>query len=78
MRVKVLFFGVLKDITGQAEQITEIESGTTLGALFESYFHRYETLKDRTLVDSICEEQGVRIGGHGACQTAMRWRFCRL
>jgi molybdopterin converting factor subunit 1 len=47
MRVKVLFFGVLKELTGHSEQMVEIESGTTLGALFTSYFERYETLKDK-------------------------------
>ena len=47
MRVKVLFFGVLKEMTGHAEQVVEIQSGTTLGGLFESYFHRFETLKDK-------------------------------
>jgi molybdopterin synthase catalytic subunit len=47
MRVKVLFFGVLKEMTGHAEQVVELAPGTTLGYLFESYFQRFETLRDR-------------------------------
>src|SRR5665213_3709079 len=47
MWVKVLFFGVLKDMTGHSEQMVEVERGATLGSLFESYFHRFETLRDR-------------------------------
>lgn len=47
MRVNVLFFGVLKEITGDSAQVVELAPGTTLGKLFESYFERYETLRDR-------------------------------
>jgi len=47
MRVKVLFFGILKDITGHSEQIVELLPGATLGSLFEVYFHRFETLRER-------------------------------
>jgi len=47
MRVKVLFFGVLKDLTGHSEQVLELASGTTMGSLFESCFHRFETLRDK-------------------------------
>jgi molybdopterin synthase catalytic subunit len=47
MRVKVLFFGVLKDLTGHSEQLLELTPGTTIGALFESCFHRFETLRDK-------------------------------
>jgi molybdopterin synthase catalytic subunit len=47
MRVKVLFFGVLKDLTGHAEQVLELAPGTTIGSLFESCFHRFETLRDK-------------------------------
>ena len=47
MRVKVLFFGVLKEITGHSELAMDVESGATLGSVFESCFHRYETLRDK-------------------------------
>lgn len=44
MRVKVLFFGVLKDMVGKAEEWVELASGTTLETLFSRYSQRYETL----------------------------------
>jgi molybdopterin synthase catalytic subunit len=47
MRVHVLFFGVLKDIMGRAEDTVELAAGTTVAELFESYFQRYETLRDK-------------------------------
>jgi molybdopterin synthase catalytic subunit len=47
MRVHVLFFGVLKEIMGRAEETVELAAGTTVAELFESYFHRYETLRDK-------------------------------
>jgi molybdopterin synthase catalytic subunit len=47
MRVRVLFFGVLKDIVGTSEETLEIEPGATLAALFETYFQSFETLRDK-------------------------------
>ncbi len=47
MRVKVLFFGILKELTGHAEQTLEVPSGTTLGSLFDHCFHTVETLRDK-------------------------------
>jgi molybdopterin synthase catalytic subunit len=47
MRVNVLFFGILKDITGRAEDTVELPAGTTVADLFESYFQRFETLRDK-------------------------------
>jgi molybdopterin synthase catalytic subunit len=47
MWVRVLFFGVLKDIVGGSEETVEVGSGTTLGSLFDLYCGRYETLKDK-------------------------------
>ena len=47
MRVRVLFFGVLKDIVGRAEDIAEIPANSTIGSLFERYCAAYETLSDR-------------------------------
>jgi molybdopterin synthase catalytic subunit len=47
MRVKVLFFGILKELTGHSEQVVEVASGSTLGSLFEAYFQRFETLRDK-------------------------------
>lgn len=45
MVVKVLFFGVLKDLTGLSEEMVEIAPATTLGGLLDRYAERFETLK---------------------------------
>lgn len=47
MRVTVRFFGVLKDLTGRAEDTLDVPPGTTLGAVFHSYAERFETLEVR-------------------------------
>ena len=47
MLVKVLFFGVLKDLVGKAEERLDVPPGTTLGSLFASYSQRYETLQGK-------------------------------
>lgn len=47
MRVRVLFFGVLKDIVGRSEELLEIESNSTLASLFQAYSERFETLRDK-------------------------------
>jgi molybdopterin synthase catalytic subunit len=47
MVVRVLFFGVLKDMMGRAEEVREIPENTTLGALFDDYSGRFETLRDK-------------------------------
>ncbi len=44
MRVRVLFFGQLKDITGNAEEEVQVSEGTTLGDLFEECARRYPKL----------------------------------
>lgn len=47
MQVRVLFFGVLKDIVGRAEESLEVAPDSTLASVFERYSERYETLRDR-------------------------------
>src|ERR1700685_4411108 len=47
MRVRVLFFGALKDIVGAAEDSPEVPAEATLGSLFETYCKRFETLRQR-------------------------------
>lgn len=47
MLVRVLFFGVLKDLVGCAEESREIPENTTVGALFDDYSGRFETLRDK-------------------------------
>ncbi len=45
--MKVLFFGVLKDLVGKAEESVDVAPGTTLGSLFSRYSERYETLNTK-------------------------------
>jgi molybdopterin synthase catalytic subunit len=47
MRVRVLFFGVLKEIVGRSEELVELAPETTLGSLFERYSNSYETLREK-------------------------------
>jgi molybdopterin synthase catalytic subunit len=47
MRVKVLFFGVLKDIVGTAEDTVEVAPDATLASVFASYAERFETLRNK-------------------------------
>lgn len=47
MRVRVLFFGILKDIVGRSEELIEVPPNSTVGAVFESYSRRFETLQHR-------------------------------
>lgn len=47
MRVRVLFFGILKDIVGRSEELIEVPPNSTAGAVFESYSRRFETLQHR-------------------------------
>lgn len=45
MIVKVLFFGVLKDLIGLAEDTAEVPAGTSISDLFATYSRRFETLE---------------------------------
>lgn len=47
MRVRVLFFGVLKDIVGQPEEAIEVRPGTTIAGIFQNYAERFATLQDK-------------------------------
>lgn len=43
-RVKVLFFGRIRELTGLSEESGEINQGATLGDLLERYIQRYPQL----------------------------------
>jgi MoaE-MoaD fusion protein len=45
MRVRVLWFGVLKDIVGRSEELLEVLDGATLEDVFAGYAKRFETLR---------------------------------
>lgn len=47
MRVRVLFFGVLKDIVEQPEELIEVPPGTTIAGIFQNYAERFATLRDK-------------------------------
>jgi molybdopterin converting factor subunit 1 len=44
LRVKVLFFGPLRELTGIAEDVVEISGGATLAELFDRYAGRFPNL----------------------------------
>jgi len=46
MFVKVLFFGMLKDLVGRSEERIELEAGASLGAVFERYAARFPRLQE--------------------------------
>lgn len=44
MRIKVLFFGLLKDLAGRAEEAAEFPPGTTIEQIWNGYAARYPAL----------------------------------
>ena len=46
MRVKVLFFGMLKDLVGRSEERLEVPAGARLGAVFDLYAARFPRLQE--------------------------------
>jgi len=45
VRVRVLFFGMLRDIVGCAEDKIEVDDGAQLGAVFDQYARQFPRLK---------------------------------
>jgi molybdopterin converting factor subunit 1 len=43
--VRVLFFGILKDLTGLTEDAADVPAGATVSDLFATYARRFETLE---------------------------------
>jgi MoaE-MoaD fusion protein len=46
MRVKVLFFGMLKDIVGRSEEQLTVSGPTRLGGIFDHYADQFPRLRD--------------------------------
>ena len=46
VRVKVLFFGVLKDVAGRAEEQFDLENAATLGRVFDHYCGRFPSMRE--------------------------------
>jgi MoaE-MoaD fusion protein len=47
MQVRVLFFGILKDLVGKSEEFVEVTPNLTLAELFQTYSERFQTLRDK-------------------------------
>lgn len=45
MRIRVLFFGILKDVVGRAEETLDIEAASDVAGLFKLYSERYPELE---------------------------------
>ena len=45
VRVKVLFFGMLRDIAGLAEECIEVDEGERLGSIFDRYAQRFPRME---------------------------------
>jgi molybdopterin synthase catalytic subunit len=46
MRVRVLFFGMLKDMVGRSGEDSEIPEGASVGTVFDDYANRYPRLRE--------------------------------
>lgn len=46
MRIRVLFFGMLKDITGRAGEEIDVPPSSSLGSVFETYADRFPRLRE--------------------------------
>ena len=45
MKVRVLFFGALKDVVGRSEDCVQVDSGWDVARLFERYSHLFPALE---------------------------------
>ncbi len=61
MRVRVLFFGVLREITGASEDTAELEPGASVDRLFEQYAARFP--KIAAMRDSIVMARNREFSG---------------
>lgn len=58
MRVRVLFFGALKDIVGHAEDTLEVSAGATLEDIFDRYAQQNATLAaSRSSIVFACNQE---------------------
>jgi MoaE-MoaD fusion protein len=46
VRVKVLFFGVLKDLVGRSEDQLDLDNAATLGSVFDHYSSRFPRMRE--------------------------------
>jgi MoaE-MoaD fusion protein len=65
MRVRVLFFGMLKDLVGQPSEDADFPQGSDLRTVFERYAGRYPRLRE--LASSIVVAQNQEFAELSAC-----------
>src|SRR5262245_48291685 len=65
MRVRVLFFGMLKDVVGRSGDDSDIPEGSSLASLFESYAERYPRLRE--IARSIVIARNQEFADPGTC-----------
>ena len=65
MRIKVLFFGMLKDIVGEPEQSVILEEGGSIGRLLEIYAARFPQLARHS--SSLLFSRNREFVGRGEC-----------
>ena len=65
MRVRVLFFGRVKEIVGRAEETADVEDGADLGGLFHSYARRFPQLAAMERSTVLARNQ--KIAGRSEC-----------
>jgi molybdopterin converting factor subunit 1 len=46
LRIRVLFFGLLKDICGRADELLELPEGATTGSVFDHYANAFPRLRE--------------------------------
>ncbi|HUE22232.1 MAG TPA: molybdenum cofactor biosynthesis protein MoaE [Bryobacteraceae bacterium] len=61
--MKVLFFGVLRDVVGRAEDQLDLDTGVTLGGVFEHYSSRFPRMRE--MAGSILLARNQEFAGPG-------------
>src|ERR1035437_9123407 len=65
MQIRVLFFGILKEIVGQAEECVILEEGSNIDRLFEIYAARFPKLARHS--SSILFSRNREFAGRSEC-----------
>ena len=64
--MKVLFFGVLKDVVGRSEDQLDLENGATLGSVFDHYSSRFPRMREMAGSILLARNQEFAGLGHAA------------
>jgi len=71
VRLKVLFFGMLKDITGLSAEEADFEAGADLSTVFARYAERFPRLRDYEQRATASSPRGT-----SPSPTATKWLSC--